>query len=302
MTLEIGNRKFVEVIEEPSTFPVALSDVGGTKTFIGNDFARVRGWDEVHFNLPQTNMVTAMFYLDSGEPVFAKDVIRLDKRIYWVDDWFRNWLGETVWGLYCQPGFGFEDTNSKNTDPINGQFKQQTIDCGCNLRQLDGEPFWTRKGQFVKIKAVDYFSRPSENEINYKLTPHLIVKQTLASVSQYEKVAYITHQKHGDLVWPNLFVNPLIHSLGNLERFPKLPFETEYLGAPVTLTGFCFQASTVYGLFEDGWRIIEEMKISGKGSAFFDRKVYVSNWLKTPPPSIKGWTRDRELFDWQVSG
>lgn len=296
MVMTFDNRTFVEEVIE---FPEPLEDVEGTKTFIGNDFARVRGWDEVHFNLPQTNMVTPIFYLYNGEPVFSKDVLRLDKRYYWVD-WFRNWLGDTVWNLYCQPGFGFQDYNDKPTDPINGQFKQQTIDCGCNLRKLKGSPFWTRKGQYQEIEAVSYFSYPNPDEINYKLTPHLITKQTLASVSQVEKVAYISHQKHGDLVWPNLYEHPLVHFSGNLEQFPKLPFETEYLGVPVTIKGLCFQASTVFGLFDDGWRVIEESEISGIGSAFYDRKVYVSNWLKTPPPTIKGWTRDREKFDWQL--
>lgn len=296
--LTLGNRNFKEEIV---SWPEPLEFVKGTITYTGNEFARVRGWTELHFKLAQTNMVQPIFYLKDGDPVFAKDVIRLDKRKYWVDDWFKNWLGDFMWGKYCQPSFGWQDTNNKPTDPITGEFKQQTIDSGCNLRKTICTPFWTRKGQFIQIEAVDYLSRPDQEKVNYKLTPHLITKQAIASVSQVEKVAYITHQKHGDLVWPNLFTHSPILPISTLEFFPKLPFETKYLGETVTLTGFCFQASKVFGLFPDGWRAIEESVISGIGSAYYDRKVYVDKWLVTPPPTIKGFTQEKNSkFDWQI--
>ena len=297
--LSFDNRVFKEKVIE---WPEALEWVDGVKTFVGNDFARTRGWNHLHWRWAQTNMVVPMFYLQNGEPTLSKDVMRLDRRMYWIDEFWKSWLGPVIWPRYCQPGAGYQDTNEKNTNPDVGPFKQQTIDDGCNLHRLVGNPFWTRLGQFQQIEAVDYFSHPDTSELNYRLTPHLVHKNTLASISEVEDVAYITHQKNGDEVWPNLFEHPLIHSTANLETFPKLPFHTRYLGESVDLTGFCFQASTVYGLFPDGWRVIEDVNISGIGSAYYDRNVMVSNWLATPPPTIKGWTLGRdERFDWQKS-
>lgn len=295
----LGDRKFEEKRKD---WPEPVDYVEGTITYKGDDFARSRGWDDVHFNLNQTNMVQPMFYLRyDGSVVFAKDIIRLDKRMYWVNDWWKEWLGPVVWPLYCQPSFGFEDTNEPDTDPDIGPFKQQTIDCGCNLHKLLDEPFWTRNGMYWRVEGVNYFSRPDPNKINYKLTPHLITKQSLASISQVETVAYITHQLHGDLVWPKLYEHSLIMSDGQLERFPAIPFHTTYLGVGVSILGYCFQGSTVYGLFPDGWRVIEYSVISGLGSAYYDRRILVDKWMKTPPPTIKGWTRGiEEKFDWQL--
>lgn len=299
--LTLGNRTFKEIIKELPDWPDPIEFVDGTITYNGSDFARSIGWTDLHPNLNQTNMVHPMFFIRNDDTVFAKDVIRLDKRPYWVQDWFVPRLGFGMWSKYCQPSFGFEDGNTKPTDPISGEFKQQTIDCGCNLHRLIGNPFWTRKGMFWKIAAIDYYSHPNPDEINYYLTPEYITKQTLASISQNEDVAYITHQKHGDLVWPKLSRYQLMMPDLVLERFPRTPFKTEYLGAPATILGYCFQASKVYGLFSDGWRVIEESLITGIGSAYYDRRVYVKDWVKTPPPTIKGFTQFKDTkFDWQL--
>lgn len=291
----------LEIDQPPQEWPDPFKSVEGVVTYLGFDYARSRGWSELHPKYDQTNMVWPQFYLVDGQPVFSKDIIRLDKRKYWVDDVYRPWMGDLMWGLYCQPKFWRQDTNDTNTNPVTGIFKEQTIDTGCNLHHLVGEPFWTKQGLYQQVEGVDYFSHIDISKINYKLRPDLVEKQTLASKSANEPVAYITHQTNGDLVVPKIQQHPLIMPNGVLERFPQLPFTTTYMGTQVTLEAFCFQASTVFGLFPDGWRVIETSHITGIGSAFFDREVMVGEWLETPPPTIKGYTRGmNEPHDWQV--
>jgi len=305
--LELGNREFIEIVLEPPKLPEGLSDVEGTKTFVGGSrFARVIGDSVMRWtnaNLKQTNMTYPYSFMKDGQVYFSKYVMRLDKRIYWVNEWWKKLLGIFMWGKYIEPGFGYQDTNSW---PSDGQYKQQTIDCGLNVRKLVGEPFWTRKGQYVEIEAIDYFDSPNPNEINYYLTPHLFVKQTVVGTSTEQPVYYIAHQKFGDLVWPNLKTYSLLHSMNDLELFPELPFETEYMGVPVTIDGYCFQESSVFGRINGKWHILEETT-GVTGNAVKDRKTYVSNWIKTPPVPIRGWTLNKEpsliieLWNWVKS-
>lgn len=270
-------------------------------------FARLRG-DQVMrptgANLKQTNMTEPEFFIDdNGNVVFAKYIIRLDRYPEWLAV-FRENLGPVVWPLYCQPRFGFQDTNADPTDPVNGEYKQQTIHCRLNLVEFYGDPFWTHKGQFVQIHSIDA-NRAPRAEDNYFDHPELMIKQTVVGTSIEQPVYYIAHQKHGDLIWPNLNHWPLILPLGDLERMPDPMFRTEYNGVTVTVESFIYSGSTVYGFMypdnsaqgDPGWRVIEEMDISGLGSATYDRRVYVSDWVDTPPPPIKGWTRSLAGWD-----
>ena len=296
--LEIGDRKFRESVPD---WPEPLEFVEGAITYKGDDFARSTGWEETHPKRNQTNMVRPMFHIKDGKVVFAKDIVRLDLRKYWLNDFYIPWLGFEMWSRYCQDGFWREDTNAKPTDPITGEFKEQTIDCGTNLHKLIGEPFWTSKGRFQQLDYLDYYSHYDPEKYNYFLTPQYCIKQVLASISSNEPVAYITDQKRGDIVVPNVCKYPPILPNIYLERFPEIPFTTKYLGEEVTILAYCFQASKVFGLFPDGWRVIEESLVSGIGSAFFDRRVYVDKWVKTPPPTIKGFTLYKDsLFNWQI--
>jgi len=276
-----------------------LDDVTGTKTFVGGPrFARVRG-DAVMrptgANLRQTNMTYPFSFIDAdGNVKFTKYVMRLDKELFWVEEW-KIWLGEFMWGKYIEPGFGFQDTNAW---PSDGVYKQQTIDCGLNVRKLVGEPFWTRKGQYVQVEAISYYSANSTPYWNYESTPHLMVKQTIVGTSSEQPVYYITHQKFGDLIWPNLFQQRLVHAMRDLELFPELPFETTYKGVHVTITGYCFQYEKVYGLINGQWYLLEES--SGEtGNAVKDRILYVSDWIETPPNPWRGWTLNKEPTLWE---
>jgi hypothetical protein len=303
MTLYAPAAPVVLTLVSPPALPEPVPNPAGTKTFWGDGrrFVRVRGDQEMRatgMNLQQTNMTTPMFYIKSGAVVFAKNVIRLDFRPIWAQE-FRIDLGPVVWPLYCQRKFGWQDGNDDPTDPDVGPFKQQTIDSGLNLRELAGDPFWTRDGQYVEIAAVDFDSNP-DPAVNYYLTPHLINKQVVVGESAEQPVYYIAHQKHGDLAWKNLKTWPPIHAMRNLEAFPELPHKTKYAGVDVTIEGYCFQGSKVYGYINGGWYLLEEMVVSGIGSATYDRRVYVADWMKTPPPPIKGFTRGKtELEPWQ---
>ena len=77
--LSFDNRVFKEKVIE---WPEALEWVDGVKTFVGNDFARTRGWNHLHWRWAQTNMVVPMFYLQNGEPTLSKSVMRLDRHTY----------------------------------------------------------------------------------------------------------------------------------------------------------------------------------------------------------------------------
>jgi hypothetical protein len=301
--LQLGDVRYA-LVEQAPALPAPVPEPEGTKTFAGDGrrFARVRGDEEMRdtgMDLQQTNMTRAMFYIKNGVVNFSKYIIRLDFRRVWVSE-FQKDLGLVVWPLYCQQKFGWQDTNDVPTDPEIGPFKQQTIDSGLNLRELVGDPFWTSDGQYVEIAAVDFDSNP-DPAISYQLTPHLMNKQVVVGKSAGQPVYYVAHQKHGDLVWKNLHTWPLIHAMRNLEEVPSLPHKTKYMGQDVTIEGYCHQGSKVYGYFNGGWYLIEEMVVSGIGSATYDRRVHVRDWIKTPPPPIRGTTRGKEVLEpWQL--
>lgn len=249
--------------------------------------------------LIQTNETVVGRPIIDGEVDWrSKEVTRLDRDWDWVIK-FRDMLGELVWGLYVQPGFGFQDTNSKPTDPDVGPFKQQSLTCGGNLVNVIGDPMWTAAGEYRQVQVQSFYSK------NYFLSdwnfmPHLFTKQVLVGHNADKETYYIAHQKHGDLTWPWVCDRPLAISSSELEFLPKLPFATMLDGIPVMIDAYCFHGSNTYGRINDRWYLLEEMVVSGIGSCTYDRRVYVKDWVETCPPPVKGWIRTERstLLEW----
>ena len=243
--------------------------------------------------LIQTNETRAL----TGAPDYrSKVVTSLDRNWAWVD-LFQSMIGTFMWGLYVQPGYGFQDTNNDPTDPNAGPFKQQSLTCGGNLLSVCSDVIWTNDGAYVTV-AIQDFNKIPNFSLTYENSPHLVTKQVIVGHNSEKETYYIAHQKNGDMTFPMACRVPLAIAVRNIEYLPSLPFETEINGWPVTFDAFCFQGSNTFGKSQGDWFAIEEMVVSGIGSCQYDRRVYVRDWIATCPPPVKGWTRTSQtLFE-----
>lgn len=220
----------------------------------------------------------------------GKVITQLQLLWAWVDQ-FVAMIGWLVWGLYVQPGAGFQDTNEDPTDPAVGPFKQQSLSCGGNLFNRIGNSTPTPDGPHIPVQIQDFWAGPDPT-LTYEAAPHLVTKQMLVGHDWLKRTYWITHKKNGDIVWPFVCRKGLWVAEKDIEYLPDLPFETTIDGYPLTIIAYCFQGSNTYGLATDGcWYVLEEMLVTGIGSVEFDRRVNCTGWIETSAPTVIGWKR-----------
>lgn len=307
------------IVKPANTAPPVIGGtrpLRGTFTFDGDGRRFFRAHHDnpsrTHWNpsgLRQTNETIVGSAFDPATfKLSGKEITRLDFRWSWVNR-FIAMMNKYIWGLYVQPGFGFQDTNAKDTDPNVGPFKQQSLSCGGNLHE-GLRRFLTSDGAYWEVAIQDYYAGPGD-AITYESAPELVTKQVLTGHSITSGKDYqIVDQNRGDLVWPWVCDKPVAIAERDLEEIP-LPFDTTYEGRPITIDGYCFSGSTTYGHVKgydksEGWIIVEEMEVTGRGNVENDRRVYVTGWIDTAAPPVKGWTKTNatilEVLAWVITG
>jgi len=214
---------------------------------------------------------------------YSKITFKLADRPVWVE-YFREMMGDFVFGQFAEPGYGWMDTNH---DPF--EYKFSVIQCGGNLVNVA-----TTVAGYAFVETQNFYREPNP-DFSYRRAPHLNIKQVLVGRSANQKIYWITDKKRGDVIFPAVSPHQAAIPVEHLEFFPKLPWITWLSGEilPVTITAYCFSGSDTFGLIDDEWHLIEEMQVTGNGS-HLDRKVYVENWIETCPPPVIGWTRGME--------
>lgn len=278
-----GHVTFAETQETGLPEPVPYPETGWfVFAYDGQHPARARH-DKIPrtLGLPisQTNETVVMRPIADGKVDWrSKEITQLDRRWEWVEK-FISMMGEYIWGQYKQNGFGFQDT---------GPYKQQSLTCGGNLLNTVGDRLWAKDGAYVQLEILDFFSQPPVED--WDDAPHLMTKQVLVGNDIQKNPYYIVDQKRGDITWPMVCDRPLAIKLTDIEYLPTLPFYTTMNGVPIVIQAYCFQGSKTFGNVDGEWYLLEEMIVTGAGSCTYDRVVYVSDWIETCPPPIKGWT------------
>src|SRR3990172_2676158 len=247
--------------------------------------------------LRQTN---ATFPMNGAPDYRSKVITQLQNDWRWVEQ-FRSMIGVFMWGLYVQPGAGFQDTNTDPTDPDVGPFKQQSLTCSGNLLSTCADTIWTNDGAYVTVAIQDFNQEPNPL-LTYERAPHMVTKQTLEGHNADKETYRIVHKRNGDMVFPMVCRVPLAIALRNIEYLPVLPFTTTMNGYEMTFDAFCFQGSNTLGQSRGEWYLIEEMVVSGIGACKYDRRVYVRDWIVTCPPPVIGFRRTGQTFWEKVLG
>lgn len=241
----------------------------------------VQLWDEYIGRDPDqsnqywTNAVMPMINVIDGVPMVTqtKPPIRLDRDKRWIQN-IQDLNTERILYLFAQAGYGFMDRNTNPVDPWVDEMKLDMITCCTN--RLNGKEILLKSGnKFLVTETQRFEDGPSGK--TYESHPHLVHKQVCAIA---EDLTYRTANP-GDVYWPLVFDGVVCHRLSDCWLYPKVPFDCQLYGFPVTITQLCFQGSNTFGLvsagLEAGWYQLDGQKEHAAGEPGKTREDYFCN-------------------------